>query len=265
MSELERPGGIGLHWEQRGDGPLVVVGGMFNTPPSVLDGLMADLAADHKVVTYDLRGNGRSTRAGPYDVATDAEDLGAVIEAADPPAVVVALGYGVHPAVRLTAARPDLVTAIVVSGTLPLSRAPGQAEGGLSASGSVLQAFTTMYDVDHRAAMRTTVSSGNPNLTEDQIRDRVEEMVEYSPAEAGAARLRSWIADDLSEDGAAMGDRLWVLYYEGNPWFPAALAEGMRDVLPNAHFQAVEDGAISRPDLTAAAVRRITQAAPADA
>jgi pimeloyl-ACP methyl ester carboxylesterase len=261
MPELERPGEVRLHWDHRGEGPLVALAGMFNSPPSVLGGLVEELAADHKVVTYDLRGNGRSTRAGPYDVATDTEDLEAVIEAAGPPAVVVCVGYGIHPALRLAAAREDLVRAVVISGTLPLSRVPGQVSGGLSESGSVLDAFTTMYEVDQRAAMRSTVASGNPNLSDDQIRDRVEEMVEYSPHQSGAARLRSWIADDLSDQGPAVSDRVWVLYYEGNPWFPAALADGMREVLPEAHFEAVEDGAITRPDVTARVVRRITQAA----
>jgi pimeloyl-ACP methyl ester carboxylesterase len=261
MPDLERPGDVRIHWEQRGDGPVVALAGMFNSPPSVLAGLAGDLSADHRVITYDLRGNGRSTHVGPYDVATDAEDLAAIIEAAGSPAVIVAVGYGAHPAMRLVAAQPDLVRAIVISGTLPLGRGPAQASGGLSASGSVLAAFTRMYEVDQRAAMRSTVGSGNPNLSEDQIRDRVEEMVAYSTTEGGLARLRSWIADDVSQDGPAVSDRLWVLYYEGNPWFPETLADGMRAVLPNAHFQAVEDGAISRPDLTAAVVRRITNAA----
>jgi pimeloyl-ACP methyl ester carboxylesterase len=261
MPELERPGEVRLHWQQRGEGPLVALAGMFNTPPSVLGGLVDELATDHKVVTYDLRGNGRSTHSGPYDVATDTADLGALIEAAGPPAVVVAVGYGAHPALRLAAAREELVRAVVVSGTLPLSRGPGQGSGGLSGSGSVLDAFTTMYEVDQRAAMRSTVGSGNPNLSEDQIRDRVEEMVEYSPHESGAARLRSWIADDLSDQGVAVSDRVWVLYYEGNPWFPATLADAMREMLPRAHFEAVEDGAITRPDVTAGVVRRITKAA----
>lgn len=260
MPEVARPDEVRLHWEEHGDGPLVVLAGMFNSPPTVLADLVGELAADHRVVSYDLRGNGRSTHVGPYDVPTDTEDLGAVVEAAGPPAVVVALGYGVHPAVRL-AARQELVRAVVVSGALPLSRVPGQASGGLSASGSVLDAFTQMYEVDQRAAMRSTVASGNPNLTDDQIRDRIEEMVAYSPPEAGLARLRSWIADDLAQVGPAVSDRVWVLYFDGNPWFPASLVDGMRAVLPDANFEAVEDGAISRPDLTAAAVRRITTAA----
>src|SRR5215210_2038266 len=191
MPEVERPDGVRIHWERRGSGPLVAVAGMFNSPPSVLEGLVADLAADHTVVTCDLRGNGRSSEAGPYEVATDAADLGSVIEAAGPPALVVAIAYGAHCAVRLAAAQNELVTAIVVSGTLPLGGVRREHRGGLSGSGSVLEAFTTMYEVDHRAAMRTTVASGNPNLSDDQVRDRVDEMVAYSPAEAGAARLRS--------------------------------------------------------------------------
>jgi pimeloyl-ACP methyl ester carboxylesterase len=263
MPELERPGDVLIHWERRGNGPLVAIAGMFNSPPSVLGGLVGDLATDHTVATYDLRGNGRSTQAGPYEVATDAGDLGAVIEAASAPAAVVAIGYGAHCAIRLAAARDDLVTAVVVSGTLPVRGGSRQSGGGLAGSGSVLQAFTTMYEVDHRAAMRTTVAAGNPNLSEDQVRDRVEEMVAYSAAESGAARVRSWIGDDISQDGAALGDRLWVLYYEGNPWFPATFADGMREVFPQAHFEAVEDGAVSRPDLTAAVVRQITRPAQA--
>ena len=34
------------------------------------------------MVTYDLRGIGGSSPQGPYDIATDADDLAAVIEEA---------------------------------------------------------------------------------------------------------------------------------------------------------------------------------------
>ena len=46
----------------------------------MFDGLIDDLVTDHRVVTYDLRGSGQSTRQGPYDVDTDAADLAALIE-----------------------------------------------------------------------------------------------------------------------------------------------------------------------------------------
>jgi pimeloyl-ACP methyl ester carboxylesterase len=258
MPEVERPDGARIHWAQRGSGPTVALANLYNGPPSLLEGLIAELSRDHTVVTYDLRGNGASSRTGPYDIETDAGDLGAVIEAAGAPAVVVGLGDGGPRAVRLAAAREDLVRAVVISGVVPLGRGAGGGGSGLSGSRSVLEAMAQMYDVDHRAAVRSTVGSGNPGLTEEQVRERVEAVVAYSEQASGATRLRSWIADDASAPAAAIGDRLWVLAYGGNPWFPAEAAERMQEMLPQAHFETVEDGAMTRPDLTAAVVRRIT-------
>ena len=46
----------------------------------------------------------------------------------------------------------------------------------------------------------------------------------------------------------------------GGGWFPAG-EEGSRiarELFPDAHVERIENGIISRPDLTAAAVRRVT-------
>jgi pimeloyl-ACP methyl ester carboxylesterase len=264
MPEVQREDGARIHWEQRGDGPLVVVAGTYNSPPSALDGLVDDLAEDHRVVRYDPRGNGRSTSVGPYEIATDAEDMGAVVEAAGGgPAVVVGLGDGAHRGIRLSVAHPEVVSDVVSSGTLVLGQAATEDRGGLASSRSVLRTLTTMSKVDYRAAVRSMVETGNPNLSESEIHERVDAMIDYAPADVANARMRSWIGDDLSEVARLLGDRLWVLYYEGNPWFPAALAEAMRELLPEAHFESVEDGAMTRPDQAAAVVRRITRRRPA--
>jgi pimeloyl-ACP methyl ester carboxylesterase len=107
------PDGIRLAWEQHGEGPLVVLANQFFGQRDTFAGLLADLERDHRVVTYHLRGTGESTREGPYDLDTDAGDLAAVIEAAGPPAVVVAFADGCNRAVRVAARRPELVTAVV--------------------------------------------------------------------------------------------------------------------------------------------------------
>jgi hypothetical protein len=72
--------------------------------------------------------------------------------------------------------------------------------------------------------------------------------------------MRGWIAADSEEAARALGDRLWVLHHPRNPWFPPELAERIPLLLPEAHVEEVADGALSRPDLTAAVVRRITAA-----
>ncbi|MFL5827732.1 MAG: alpha/beta fold hydrolase, partial [Thermoleophilaceae bacterium] len=119
MPLLQRPEGVLIHWEARGEGPLLVfVTPMFSTH-DVYDALLDDLASDHRLVVYDARGVGRSSRVGPYDIDTDAADLAAVIEAAGPPAVVAASAESLHRAARVAAERPDLIPAVVNVGGVP--------------------------------------------------------------------------------------------------------------------------------------------------
>jgi pimeloyl-ACP methyl ester carboxylesterase len=260
MPQLKRPDGVEIHWEERGEGPLVVLATQFFGSPSVFEGLIGDLAADHRVVTYDLRGTGQSTREGPYDVATDAGDLAALIENAGGAAVVVGWGDGCNRAVRVAAETPDLVVAIVTPGGNPVGREASHGTDALVDSPSVIEALLGMIETDYRGALRTMVSGANPNLTEEEARQRVDSIVEYCAQEVGVARLRAWIEDDAREFAEAAGDRLWILSnsQEHNPWFTPAGLDRTRELLPEVHIEDVEGGAISRPDLTAAIVRRVT-------
>jgi pimeloyl-ACP methyl ester carboxylesterase len=260
MALLSRPDGVKIHWEERGEGPLVVLATQFFGSPAVFEALISDLAADHRVVTYDLRGTGDSTREGPYDVATDAADLAALIENVGGPAVVIGWGDGCNRAVRVAAERPDIVGAIVTPGGNPVGREASQGTDALVESPSVIEALLGMIETDYRSALRTIVGGANPNLSEEEARQRVDSIVEYCGQDVGAARLRAWIDDDAREFAVAVGGRLWILSnaLEENPWFTAAGVDRTRELLPEAHIEDVEGGAISRPDLTAAIVRRIT-------
>src|SRR5438552_17382347 len=82
MPRLERPDGVELHWEERGQGPLVVLAPYWSGHPGVYEALLLDLARDHRVVTWDARGTGQSTPAGPYDMETDCSDLAAIVDQA---------------------------------------------------------------------------------------------------------------------------------------------------------------------------------------
>src|SRR5919109_4834608 len=119
MARLERPDGVELHWEKRGEGPLVVMAPYWSGHPGVYEGLVSELARDHHVVTWDARGTGGSTRAGPYDMKTDCADLEAIIEQAGKAAVVICTADGANRGVRVAARRPDLVAAVAALGTAP--------------------------------------------------------------------------------------------------------------------------------------------------
>src|ERR687897_383042 len=122
MPRLRRPDGVELHWEEHGEGPLVVLAQPWAGYPEVFADLLDELGSDHRVVTYYPRGQGGSTRRGPYDPETDTADLEALIEAAGRPGVVIAMADASNRAARVAARRPDLVRAVVLPGGMPLSR-----------------------------------------------------------------------------------------------------------------------------------------------
>lgn len=264
MPRLVRDDGVEIHWHERGSGPLVVLAPYCISHPSVFDPLEAELGSDHRIVRYDDRGSGASTHRGPYDMETGAADLEALIETAGGSAVVVALADAVNRAVRVAASRSDLVAAVVVPGGNPASRRSLEGTDAMVSSDSVVDAFISMAETDYRGAVRSLTTAGNPQMSEDEVRERVGLQVSYQPQDSASSRLRAWSEDDASEQGRQCGDRLWLLYSDdpGGGWFPVgeqgrALA---RRLFPEAHVERTEDGIISRPDLAAAAVRRITQA-----
>lgn len=77
----------------------------------------SQLAADHRVLLYDLRGHGRSERtATGYDLSTMTEDLDAVLGQADASRVVSLVGhsYGGLVALRYTLAHPERVARLAL-------------------------------------------------------------------------------------------------------------------------------------------------------
>ena len=258
MPFVGRPDGVELYWEERGEGPAIVVANQFFAPLEVFDGLMDLLAERHRLVTYDPRGIGRSTPRGPYDLATDAGDLGGLIEATcNEPAVVVSMGDGSNRAVRLAVARPELVAAVVCVAGNPVNRVAGEGGEGLAASDSVIEALLSMMETDYRSALRTMISTANPNLDAEAVRARVAASAERCPQEAAAPRMRSWIEDDAVEHSVALGDRLWILDDGTNPWFLETIKR-TAELLPEAHVHAVENGAVSRPDIAARFIGELT-------
>jgi hypothetical protein len=114
---------------------------------------------------------------------------------------------------------------------------------------------------DFRGALRTMLASTNPQMSEDELRERVAAQAEYCDVEAAVGRLDAWAADDPVEAGRALGERLWVLTASGvgGPWLPSdEERDEVNEVLyPEARFKFVEPGPISKPGEAADAIREI--------
>jgi pimeloyl-ACP methyl ester carboxylesterase len=262
MPRLRRPDGAEIEWWVQGEeGPLVVLAMMVFHPRSACQAIAGELARDHRVVRYDLRGSGASSRVAPYDIETDAADLAAVVEEAGGEALAVALGDGARRAVRAAAERPDLIHTVAISGELPLGRiGGGGSHEALANSPAVLDALVGMLQTDYRTGLRTMLaSSGETDWHEGALRARLDAIEAHCPAEVGVPRLRSWIDDDSRAQARALGDRLVYLHYPGNHWFQGSL-DIIRRSLPEARLEEMSEGVISSPRENADAIRRILAA-----
>jgi pimeloyl-ACP methyl ester carboxylesterase len=239
VPRLRRPDGAEIEWWMQGqNGPLVAIALMAFHPANACQAIAEELARDHRVLRYDLRGTGASSRTGPYD------------------ALVVALGDGARRAVRAAAGRPDLIHTVAISGELPLGRiGGGGSHEALANSPAVLDALLGLMESDYRTGLRTMLSSGG-EWNEEALRARLDAVEAHSPADVGLPRLRSWIEDDSRAQGRALGSRLWYLHYPGNPWFQGSI-EIIRRSLPEARLVGLTQGVISSPAENAATIRQI--------
>jgi pimeloyl-ACP methyl ester carboxylesterase len=258
VPELERPDGARIHYEVRGEGPLVVLSLGFAATPATYEGIVADLAHDHRVVTWDPRGCGSSSPDGPFEIATDADDLLALIDALGPPAIAYAAGHGVDVSIRAAATDPDAVSALVTPGIVTAMREHLEGTEGFAASQTVTDLLVGQLRRDPRAAVRATTASLNPQLDDDALRARIDETLAYTSPETTLVRVESWLARESPiDDLRALGDRLAVVWHEGDSWQSGTIPR-VRELLPEARVIQVEDGPLSRPDLQAEVVRELT-------
>ena len=257
MPELERPDGARIHYEVRGEGPPAVFALGFAATPATYAGVADELSRDHRVLTWDPRGCGASSPEGPYDIATDAGDLLALIHEVGGQAAVFAIGHGVIVALRAAAEDPDAVRTLVSPAVVVALRDHLADTEGFGASRPVLDLLVEQLRRDPRGAIRATIGSLNPQYSEEELRARVDETLAYTAPETTLERVESWLADDSAlEQLQALGDRLAVLWYAEDPWQAGAMPRA-RELLPEAHVIELEDGSLSRPDLPANVVREM--------
>ena len=123
----------GLHIEARGTGPAVVFTHGFGRTGDTWAPQAEALAGDHHVVTWDLRGHGRSQiPAGLYTREDALDDLAAVVDAAmaegDGPALLVGHSLGGYFSLAYTLARPETVRGLALLSTGPGFRNPESME-----------------------------------------------------------------------------------------------------------------------------------------
>ncbi len=179
--------------------------------------------------------------------------------------VAIGLMDGENKAVRVAARRPDLISHVIGPGGAPLSRHVLAESDAMIGSNTVVGAFMQQLEIDYRGALRAVVEAANPEMPQDEVRARVNGQADHVPMEVAAARVRAWAEDeDAAEAGRELGDRLVILLSESitGGWWPGPdlMKPLLSDYFPEAVVATVDDGIITRPDLTAGFVRERTTA-----
>lgn len=112
-------GGVRLHYDLHGDGPetLVLIHGLMLASES-WEAQVAHFAARYRVITFDLRGQGRSAHVAAGldldNLAADAVELIHALKAG--PCHLVGFSMGTFVAMRVAARRPQLVRTLTLIG-----------------------------------------------------------------------------------------------------------------------------------------------------
>jgi len=114
MPTLDAPGAR-LHYRTAGDGPPLVLVHGSSTDMTTWDGVVGELAQDHRVVIYDRRGYGQSRHKPVRDHRVHARDLTLLLqEVTSEPATVIGWSSGGNVALAAAVQNPELFSALGV-------------------------------------------------------------------------------------------------------------------------------------------------------
>jgi pimeloyl-ACP methyl ester carboxylesterase len=246
VAYLELGDGLPLYYEEHGSGPAVVLVPGWTVTTRFWERQVADLAADHHVVTLDLRGAGGSGKTPDrHSLAAYAADLRHVLERLDLRDVtLVGWAMAVSVAVHLLAEGCDRVGRLVWVDHSPRFFATDDWQLGLFGDLTPAAFDGVLADLRHnrfgvtRELLAETMFA--TPLSEDELRWMTAELLK-TPTEVAVAMLSAVAYTDLRPLLPSL--RLPVLVVNGGrsavpvevgAWLADALPDGRSVVLPEA-------------------------------
>jgi pimeloyl-ACP methyl ester carboxylesterase len=183
-------GGVRIRYVDAGKGsPVVLVHGFTGTIERswVNTGVLPDLARDHRVLAFDLRGHGHSDK--PHDPRAYDEVALDVIRLLDhlriEKAHVVGYSLGGIIAIKLLTTHPDRFLTVVLGGAA--YRRSRSADSDHAAEAAAREIESGIY----RALIVSTAPTDEPPPTEEAIRARSREIAASADVRAHAALMRA--------------------------------------------------------------------------
>jgi aminoacrylate hydrolase len=245
-------GGAGIHYEVVGTGhPLVLTAGQ-GTGPQARAELIAGLARNHAVLTYDQRGSGRSDPARQdHSIEDLSEDVVALMDVAGfERAHVLGLSTGTGKATALAARHPERVTRLVLAAPWT------HGDPSLHVLQGVRKAAARSMPPDHYVHFNALLLYP-PAFCREHL-DRFVRMAAdalKAPQDAAgiAARLDAILAFDARPLYARIACPSLVLGARDDLVMPLWHAQDAARMLPDARLETFEDGGHMFPESRTAA------------
>jgi non-heme chloroperoxidase len=247
----ENSAAIRIYYEDHGSGsPVVLVHGYALNGHSWEKQEAALLAAGHRVITYDRRGFGASSRPGTgYDFGTLAADLHLLLSRLDLRAVVLAgFGLGTGEVTRYLAVHGSgrVRAAVLVAPLLPFLLKTNDSPEGIERS--VFDGMTARIAADRPAAMKELLDdSYNVDLLGgSRVSDQAWQNSFYVAVSASAQAALGCVTaclEDFREDLAAISVPVLVIHGDQDRVLPyEATSRRLPALLKNARFALIAGG-----------------------
>lgn len=123
MARLTRDDGVGLYYEVHGKGPTLLLSHGYSATSQMWAGQVEALSKDHRLVTWDMRGHGKSdSPVDPslYSEAATVADMAALLdEVGAETAIIGGLSLGGYMSLAFNRAHPERVAALLIIDTGP--------------------------------------------------------------------------------------------------------------------------------------------------
>jgi 3-oxoadipate enol-lactonase len=234
---------VNLYYETTGQGqPLVFLHGLGSSTRD-WEGQVAEFSRTYQVITYDLRGHGRSDKpAGPYSIPLFAADTASLLNALGvASAHIVGLSLGGGVAFQLALDFPQLVKTMTI-----VNSAPAMVGGTLAAQTEVERRVAIVRQMGMRAMGEALAPNLFPKPEHAALRQTfVERWAENDP--------QAYIEATLSMVGWNVTDRLGsircptLVIAADQDYTPVAVKEAYVKLVPDAQLVVIADAHHATP------------------
>jgi 3-oxoadipate enol-lactonase len=226
-----------LYYEVAGTGqPLVFIHGLGSSTRD-WEAQVAEFSKSYRVITFDLRGHGRSDKpAGPYSPPQFAADLAGLLQTLKVPAAhLVGLSLGGGVAFQFALDYPAVVRSLTLVNTAPtLSADPAVAEREVERRVGIVR------QMGMRGMGQALSTALFPKPEQGDLRETfVERWAENDP-EAYIAATRSMLGFDVTARLGAITCPVLIIASDQD-YGPVADKEAYRRLMPNARLVVIPD------------------------